>query len=660
MGAYILRRGKAPGYDSISNEMLSCLLEVKPELIRKLFNAVLQNPTIINKWRMSMITPVHKKGSKDNPDNYRGISLMSCLAKYFIAILNQRLFKFVIENNILSKSQLGFLPGNRTSDAMIILHNLIDYYCHKNKKYIFGCFVDFSKAFDSIPRYNLFEKLLKYDVSGKFYDCLVNLYTEDQACIKILSNTTNSFTVNQGVKQGCILSPLLFNIFMSDLQEKLEQEVNEPVKIAPNLPCSCLLWADDLLMLSCSEKGLQNMLNNLRYFAEDNGLRANMDKTKVMIFNKSGRHIHRAFHLGGIKLDTTRVYKYLGFKVTPSGEINSGLKDLKDRALKALMKIKTKLGPYFRKFPSITIKLFDTLVKPILLYASDFWGTLKLPKNKPFETLFHSFCKQLLGVQKQTSNIGVLLELGLVPLELYARKNAFKNWHRIAKLKEANLLVTSSYENACTQKLSWPNHCKEILSKIGMQDIFISRRDDRNCHIKIFQRQWDIFHQEALAEINQPDSKLRTYKTIKLKLGMEQYLHLIPCPKVKITMSKFRLSNHKLMIEKGRHNNVNRAQRFCPFCPKEIEDEIHFVMNCKGFTEQRRIFFTEVAAKHNFFLNMNDAEKFHFLLTEQDIITPTAYYIQQNFELRESLLSLLILYFGILFFMLYIICYLYF
>ena len=176
-----MRQGKAPGYDSISNEMLSCLLEVKPELIRKLFNAVLQNPTIINNWRISMITPIHKKGPKVDPDNYRGISLMSCLAKFFLAILNQRLLKFVIENNILSKSQLGFLPGNRTSDALLILHNLIDYYCHKNKKYIFGCFVDFSKAFDSIPRYKLFEKLLSYNISGKFYDCLVNLYTEDQA-----------------------------------------------------------------------------------------------------------------------------------------------------------------------------------------------------------------------------------------------------------------------------------------------------------------------------------------------------------------------------------------------------------------------------------------------------------------------------------------------
>ena len=164
LGAYILRQGKSPGYDQISNEMIACLLKANPEVIRKLFDEILKNPTIINKWRISMITPIHKKGAKTDPDNYRGISLMSCFAKYFLAILNNRLLKFVTDNKILSTSQLGFLPGNRTSDALLILHNLIQHYCHKNKKYIFGCFVDFSKAFDSIPRHVLFEKLLKHDI----------------------------------------------------------------------------------------------------------------------------------------------------------------------------------------------------------------------------------------------------------------------------------------------------------------------------------------------------------------------------------------------------------------------------------------------------------------------------------------------------------------
>ena len=130
----------------------------------------------ISKWHVSMISPIHKKGSKMNPDNYRGIFLLSCFSKIFTVILDNRLLKLVEDNKILSKAQLGFLPGNRTSDALLTLHNLIDYYCKKNKKFLFGCFVDFSKAFDSIPRNILFKKLLSYNINGKFYDCPTIMY----------------------------------------------------------------------------------------------------------------------------------------------------------------------------------------------------------------------------------------------------------------------------------------------------------------------------------------------------------------------------------------------------------------------------------------------------------------------------------------------------
>ena len=401
---------------------------------------------------------------------------------------------------------------------------------------------------------------------------------------------------------------------MSDLPDTLEHGINEHIEIAPNVSCSCLLWADDLLNLSPSETGLQNMLNNLHFFSETNGLKANLDKTKVMIFNKTGRHIHRNFFMGGTKVNTTREYKYLGFKVTPSGEINSGLIDLKDRALKAFMKLRSKLSIHFRKFPNVTIKLFDTLIKPILLYASDFWGILKLPKNNPFETLFHSFCKQLLGVQKQTTNIGVLLELGLVPLNLYAKKNALKNWNRIAKLQKANTLVITSYQNALAQKLSWPTQTKLLLSNIGMLDNFFSNIRDTNNHIKIYQRLQDIFHQNAFAEINEPNSKLRTYKHLKTKNGIEEYLSIIPCQKERVSLSKFRLSNHSLMIEKGRHNNVPIDLRLCPLCENRVEDEVHFLVTCEAFKNQREELFSRIGVSNsNHFKYLNNLEKFKFL-----------------------------------------------
>ena len=138
----ILKPGKALGIDNLSNEMILCLVENYPQVILKLFNYILNHNEIMPDWMVGIITPIHKNGSKTDPSNYRGISLLCCFGKLFLSILNNRLRKFTIDNNILSKNQLGFLPGNRTSDAHIILHNLIRKYCHKNNSRIYSCFID--------------------------------------------------------------------------------------------------------------------------------------------------------------------------------------------------------------------------------------------------------------------------------------------------------------------------------------------------------------------------------------------------------------------------------------------------------------------------------------------------------------------------------------
>ena len=639
LSAYILKPGKATGYDCISNEMINCLFGLNPNIFKKLFKSLLNFPSIIKTWQVSMITTIHKKGSKINPDNYRGISLISCLAKYFVAFMNQRLMKYVAEKGILSKAQLGFLPGNRTSDALLILNNLIEYYCKKRNTYIFGCFVDFHKAFDSIPRGVLFQKLLNNGITGNFYECLVKLYTNDRHCVKINDRLTETFVANQGVKQGCVLSPLLFNIFLSDLQDTLEKNENYPISFGPNERIGCLIWADDLVLLSKTEEGLQNMINDLGIYAENNGLSVNVIKTKVMIFNKTGRLMRRNLYLNNIKLDTVRQYKYLGFIMTPSGEISSGLHDLKDRALRAFMKIKNKLGQYFRSFPRVSIKLFNSLVKPILLYASDFWGILKLPKNNPIENLFHHCCKQILGVQKQTTNVGVLLELGEVPINLYAIKNTIKNWERIAIQKKANELVTQCYDHGLLENHPWPYNIRAKLTEIGMMESFMDNNDDGITHIKVFQRLRDMFHQNTFASFKSENNKLRTYGLFKTNFGFENYLNICDKTEVRISFTKFRLSNHMLMIEKGRHQKVNKNLRFCPFCPNKIEDELHFLLDCKCYEKHRTVLLRVVSAILNQPIPRDKKGLFIILMSNERVHTCVAQYIYDTLQIREFLMK---------------------
>ena len=501
---------------------------------------------------------------------------------------------------------------------------------------MFGCFVDFQKAFDMIPRSLLFQKLLDNNINGNFYKCLVNLYIEDKACVKVGNKITPCFQRTQGVKQGCILSPLLFNIFLSDLQDKIERKENCPVELAQGQSLGCIIWADDILLLTKSEIGLKNMLETLKNYTEHNGMSINTEKTEVMIFNKTGRHIRKNFVYGDQTISTTRQYKYLGFLVTPSGEINSGLKDLKARAMRAFVKIRKQTGVLFQKYPLVSLKLFEALIKPILLYASDFWGILKLPNNNPLEIMQQSFYKQLLGVQKQTTNVGVLLEMGEVSLDIYAKTMAIKNWSRIAIQKKANELVIKSYGFAEIQNLTWVTQIKNTLSEIRMRESFINS-DDCNIQKKVFQRMCDIFHQGAFEQINKENSKLRTYKLIKTNIGRELYLEKIENIENRISFTKFRLSNHSLMIEKGRHCGITKDMRFCPFCPQIIEDEIHFLIECKCFEIHRNELFDKVNI--NNFRGKNKTDKYFDLMTNIEIIPLTADYLRRTQWVRHYLLE---------------------
>ena len=180
--------------------MILSLLKTNPEVILKVFNNILSIGNHITAWNTSIISQIHKKGSKTNADNYRGVALACTMSKFFAAVLNLRLLKFSIENGIISDNQFGFMPGNRTSDALIILYNLFKNYCTRPGKYIYSCFVDFKKAFDTIPRHILFQKLLTHNITGKFYNSIGNMYIRDLACVSIDNNLTETFNISQGVK----------------------------------------------------------------------------------------------------------------------------------------------------------------------------------------------------------------------------------------------------------------------------------------------------------------------------------------------------------------------------------------------------------------------------------------------------------------------------
>ena len=323
--------------------------------------------------------------------------------------------------------------------------------------------------------------------------------------------------------------------------------------------------------------------------------------------------------------------------MTPSGEINSGLKDLRDRAFKAYMKIRNDMGTVFNQNIVTTLSLIDTLVKPILLYAGDFWGCLKLPKNNPIENLHMMMCKHLLGVQKQTTNIGVLLELGRLPLHLYAIKFSVKNWERIKSGNGNKILLDSCNESI--DGLGWTPNIKRILELNGMLNFYTDSFPNIHpfVHKKVFERLSDNFHQNSFESIKEDSSKLRTYAIFKGEIGLERYLTETKKVSDRILITKFRLSNHRLMIEVGRHNHINREMRFCPFCTNDIENECHFMFTCPTYTHLRVRYLLPITSNINNFQYFPHDRKMQMLLS--DIEHGTGKYIANSMELRSFLTS---------------------
>ena len=146
-----------------------------------------------------------------------------------------------------------FLPNHRTSDHIL---PLIDKYVnHVAKGKLYTCFIDFKKAFDSVWHDGLFYKLLQYNIGGKFYD-LIKIFT-------LKPNRAEFFNYCKGVRQGCILSPMLFNLYLNEIPFLLDREGTDPIVLPNGSLLNCLLYADDLVLIFHSAEGLQKQLSIL-------------------------------------------------------------------------------------------------------------------------------------------------------------------------------------------------------------------------------------------------------------------------------------------------------------------------------------------------------------------------------------------------------------
>ena len=613
--------------------------------LKYLFNKILSTGQYPDKWCEAILTPIHKKGSINDENNYRGIALLCIMSKIFTKVINNRLTKWAQDENKMYEEQGGFLKGKSTVDQIFVLYAMASNYLTKSKGRFYCVFVDFSKAFDTVPHSHLFYKLIKDGLHGKTLKVLQNMYSKLKTCVQSNDGLTELFDCSVGTRQGCMLSPFLFIFYLNELIEMCKENLCQGIYISEDAPNICmLLYADDLANCGDTVGRVQHQLNVLADFCYKWGLSANLQKTQVMIFRNGGIIKKKEkFYLNGVKIEPTTYYKYLGLLFSSSLKWTKARQTLATQAQRGMVILNKMLNKCGHVPASVAFTMFDKMIVPILTYAAEIWG---FEYSKEIEQVHHKFCKRVLGVSNQTCNIAALGELGRYPLYCIYVKKCLKFWLKLIKMDNTR------YPKACYNMLlnldengrtNWVTHVKNVLCQNGFG--YVWHAQEVGCEesfiLKFVQRIKDCKFQEWVSEINDKE-KLRTYKLFKSLLDPEKYLQIIQVRKHAIALARFRTSSHTLEIEMGRRSQTPSDLRYCKLCKRAkninlVENEYHVVMSCSSYNKLRFNLLPIKYCKHpsieNFILLMKDENP--------EIISSLALFIYKMFSERAHLLSLL-------------------
>ena len=659
-GAKGLKGGKSCGIDEISNEMLQLSVPILANAYAYLFSQIIKSGKYPSIWRENMIKPIYKGGGTANASNYRGIAISSCFGKLFSRVLFNRLDKYLEDNNIIGSEQIGFRKQCRTTDHILTLKTLIDK-SFKSSARLYACFVDLSKAFDTINRHALFYKMSKYNIKGPFLNIVQDMYRNLTYCIKTDDGLSSSFETKIGVKQCCVLSPALFSLYLNDLTKSFEVGC-DPVSLGNNgLHISCLMYADDIVLLSQTANGLQKLLCRLEDFCTRWNLKVNIDKAKVIIFNKSGSILKgHNFLFGYNMIELVNEYKYLGIYFRSSGVFTQGIEYLCNKALKAIFCIRKALMSDGMN-AGLYVTLFNHCVKPIFLYGSEVWS-LDFIINKPGlprlenrydlftpEKIQLKFLKNVLGVHKYSVNDAVRAEFGILPIAIFGLQASTNFWVHLINLSESSLAY-QSYKDSMNFPKGFAQKFKIFLHKINFSHLWdnqstfskkrLSHAIVNNLKDSYINFWTDKIHDDSKSLPN--GNKLRTYRTFKSLYERETYLFVNELPKMEIsTFAKLRISAHDLHIEKGRHTKTKLSNRKCFLCGIGVEDERHFVMNCSSLSTYRDTFFEELVNIVPSFVSKNIEEKFTFIMecTDYKIAYICISNIYKMFRARDTLIN---------------------
>ena len=340
-----------------------------------------------------------KKGNKFCSRNYRPIMKSSCILK----LLEYHLLSIIEEKVNVSFNQFGFTKGNSTTDACFLLKEIINNNISKKSK-VYAHFIDLSKAFDMVNYNLLINKLIDTGIPGDITK-LIYVYLNNQNA-RIVWNNIKGFykKINTGVRQGGILSPLLFKIYINELLMKFN-ELEQGCKLGIS-KLNILAYADDVVIFCNTYEGLNELFVELEKFLNNNYLKLNSNKSKVVIFQRKRQNFDNdAVILGNKEFELVPFYNYLGHIISYDLDDERDVKNKLDTFLK-------RFHFTFRNFNRLELScqlyLFNAFSSPY--YGLSLWNSKNIFRKsffKTFHVCFSKALKMMVGCPKYSSSHNV-------------------------------------------------------------------------------------------------------------------------------------------------------------------------------------------------------------------------------------------------------------
>nr|CAD2194430.1 unnamed protein product [Meloidogyne enterolobii] len=368
--------------DNIPYILLKYCADSLAEIITDIFRCIIDNGQIPSIWKSSLIIPLYKKGEKSDPTNYRPISLTCTLCRILERIIAKQLIKYLEDKKFFNQNQFGFLKSRSTTTQL--LSTMDDLYNAIQDGYnIDIIYIDFAKAFDTVPTNILLDKIVKAGISGKVYTFLKNFLSDRNFKIKIGAQISCEYETFSGVPQGSVLGPLLFLIFINDLPNQIPENIG--IK----------LYADDVKLYVAHKNGIErNELNKalwiLEKWTELNGLEISRHKCFALYLGKN--NLKREYNIHGLKIQETDCIRDLGIlidsKMSFNNHINMIIKNAYLKSYQITRIIKS-------RDLNLLVNIYKTYIRPQLEYATEVWNPHMKYQIEKIERIQKLFTKNI-------------------------------------------------------------------------------------------------------------------------------------------------------------------------------------------------------------------------------------------------------------------------